>query len=332
MTTDASAQDREAPEDDPISLAIKFNEQQDLDVTLVRDVQRLLRVAPAGWWDEATVRAVIRFQEARGLDGDGNVGPDMLRRLGELSPDREPPFLRDFDGLAPRSAPSLDERLDAAIAAAEQDWNAGTSEADLSPKGLLAAIFRDSGWSILGVDRGPDDKAKDWCGMAVVSWLKRAGLDRDHRATFWATSNVHSCFTYSRRGSAHRTMKQVKVNGAWRLIEAWHAEQGSVRLWYDFDAVRTTDLAQLDVRPGDVALINHLGKTDGAHHITMVRRWDGKVLETIEGNATGLGPAGERRREAVVINQRDLADPAQRKKIFGIGRLSAQDFVDLVCK
>lgn len=315
---------------DLISLAIKFNEQQDFDANLIRDVQAQLGVPTTGAWDEASVQAVVQFQEEHGLDADGSVGPETLARLEALWRDAEPQASGAL--AAPRGSLSLADLLDAAVAAAEQDWHAGTSEADLSSKGLLAAIFRDSGWSKSGVDKKPDGKAKDWCGMAVVAWFKRVGLDLDHCMTFWATSNVHSCFTYSRRGSTHRTMKKVRVNGAWRLIEAWHAEQGSVRHWYDFNAVRTTDLAQLDVRPGDVVLINHNGKTDGAHHIAMVRSWNGTTLETIEGNASGLGPAGQTRHDAVVVNQRDLSVPAQRKKVFGIGRLSAQDFVDLHCK
>ena len=252
------------------------------------------------------------------------MGPETYEQIARGWPEVEQSGLEGAFDLALLLAGAVQE--------AEKDWHAGTSEADVSKNGGLAAIFRDSGWSPHGVDKGPKGLPKDWCGMAVGSWLVRAGMDLDHRKSFFATSNVHSQFTYGARGSSHRTKKEVLVDGTWRLVKGHHEAKGARRRWLDFKAVRETPLADLDIQPGDVVLINHVGGTDGAHHIAMVRSWDGEILETIEGNASGLGPDDQRRKEAVIINRRNLTQLPDRRKIFGIGRLSELDFTDLSCR
>jgi hypothetical protein len=58
----------------------------------------------------------------------------------------------------------------------------------------------------------------------------------------------------------------------------------------------------------------------------MVKAWDGRLLTTIEGNAAGLGPAGDRRKDAVVERKTDLSKASARRLIYGVGRVSAMDF------
>jgi hypothetical protein len=78
-------------------------------------------------------------------------------------------------------------------------------------------------------------------------------------------------------------------------------------------------------KPGDVVLLDWAGHND-ADHITMVKSWDGSKLTTMEGNASGLGPAGEKRREAVVTRTLDLSKSANARLVYGVGRLSPMDF------
>jgi hypothetical protein len=51
------------------------------------------------------------------------------------------------------------------------------------------------------------------------------------------------------------------------------------------------------------------------------------MLHTIEGNASGLDPAGERLRNGVVKVGRNLTGSITRSTIFGFGRPSPLDFV-----
>jgi hypothetical protein len=46
----------------------------------------------------------------------------------------------------------------------------------------------------------------------------------------------------------------------------------------------------------------------------------------MEGNASGLGPAGEKRRESVVTRTLDLSKSANARLVYGVGRLSPMDF------
>lgn len=215
------------------------------------------------------------------------------------------------------------------VVEARRDWEACTTEADVAKTGRLAAIFRDSGWSKSGVDISPKtNKPKDWCGMSVAAWGFRASMLAVHRRSFWATDNVRSFFSYGRAGRVHhRTAREVTLaDGSVVEVAAWHAERKQERTWRETGALQRLPLAEWDLAPGDVALINHDGKTDRAHHIVLVESFDGATLTTLEGNATGLAPNGSRRRQGVVRVVRDLRVDTVRATIFGIGRFSPLDF------
>lgn len=310
-------------------LSLKFNCQQDFPSGFIRDVQNLLSIRTVGYWNDETVTALARWQAARALPGMGSMTAATLAAIEALwaSDPRAVSLLQPLDL---NQITDLDAVLPKAVAEAEADWRAGTSEADTSRDGNLGAIAYDSGWSKYGDILNEQGKAWDWCGMAVVSWLVRSGLAQTLRRSFFATGNVHDFFTYRHPPrNSDRTKEWVRIDNKLQRIQSYHAQLGKPRRWCGYDVVRSTELGALDILPGDVVLINHNGETDGAHHITMVRSWDGRVLETIEGNASGSAPDGSARRDAVVINRRDLESDRARKKIFGIGRLSVADFWDL---
>lgn len=181
--------------------------------------------------------------------------------------------------------------------------------------------------------------AHAWCGMFVAASYFRAGLCKALRPGFYEVSNVRDYFTYTPH---ERTPGWVwhPDAAAWHRLHAYHEERGAPRAWLDHEAIATTDLSALDIRPGDVALIDHQG--DGKpDHITLVEHYDPStgVLVTLEGNGAGvvvksLAPdgsvvEGHADADAAVRNRRDLTDPKQRKKIHGVGRLSPVDFEDL---
>lgn len=299
---------------DDIAYALATNIHLDIDPIDVALLQNALSVEPTGSWDEATVTALARWQGAQWLAPDGIWRDD--------SADLIAPTTR-----GPRAAgpPTLSDFLASALAFARTDWQAEAGEQDTAPTGRLAAIFRDSGWSFR-VDTA--QRPKEWCGLAVAAWLHRAGLPKAHRATFFHTSNIESFFTYAKRGVTHRTRREAVVDGAWTSIEAWHTTHAKLRGWRTHTSLRAGAHDALAFEPGDIVLTNRWGRTDSAHHITMVASWDGKILQTIEGNASGTGPNG-RRKEAVILNDRDLSDATQRNQLWGAGRLSPLDFTDV---
>lgn len=238
-----------------------------------------------------------------------------------------------------RPFPNLEILLGSALAFAEADWELGARE-EIPPRrdSLLAKMFQDSNYSRYGVDYNIITDANgreryritDWCGIAVSAWLSRVGLVRSVRRTLYHTANVRDCLSYSRSPvNSDRTRNKVLVGGRLRWLKDYHEEMGSRRIWQDHDRVQEWALEDLDVKPGYIVLISHSGSRIKADHITMVRSWDGTILETIEGNARGLSFEDKRIGDAVVINRRDLRDPDERVKIFGIGCVSAMDFVDL---
>lgn len=308
-------------------LAICFNNHQDYAAEIVADVQALLEVSVTRSWNEETVVALAAWQRLRKLPVTGTLNAETEQVVSVALVELAPPSLsgsRDVDR-------PLNEILADAVKEAEKDWLAGASEVDVTPKGRLAAIFRDAGWSRVGVERQDNGHIYDWCGMASCSWLVRVGMAHDlRRGTFYSTRNVSDFFTYN--GSpvnSNRTRTRANIDGRDVRLSDLHKEQGSLRSWTSYAAVRSTKLTELDIQPGDIVLINHNGQTDGAHHITMVRSWNAPILETIEGNASGTTAQGGRTHDSVVINRRDLSTSHDRNKIYGIGRVSICDFLEL---
>lgn len=158
--------------------------------------------------------------------------------------------------------------------------------------------------------------------MTVAAWAWRAGMLKMHRNSFWATGGVRSFFSYAQKGTHRRTVGEL--NG--RPIRAAHEAGGSLRRWIETTELRGIPLNQLDIMPGDVGLIAHRGQTDGADHIVLIESFDGRMLTTLEGNASGRLQNGTTVRNGVVRKVRDLSDAGVRKTLFGVGRFSRLDF------
>ena len=225
------------------------------------------------------------------------------------------------------------DNMTKALEAADRDWRNNVGEHD---RASLDRMFVASGFA-RQAPRDWDAKVPDWCGMAVGLWLQDGGMNSAFGRSFLHCLNVEAFFTYGRQKNVNprRLDVEVQLEGKWVPLAVVQSGS-SARRWLDRAIVatrmaavppRTTQLvADLDLfRPGDVVLLDWSGHND-ADHITMVKAWDGKVLTTIEGNASGLGPAGEKRREAVVERKLDLTKPANLRLVYGVGRLSPMDF------
>lgn len=225
----------------------------------------------------------------------------------------------------------MQKNIVAALEAAESDWREDAGEHRREAGGVLDKMFIVSGFSSRGVPRDPEDKVPDWCGMAVVSWLIRAGLNKGFNTSFLHTFNVEAFFTYGlkRNVNPRRLDTEIKVLSGWRDLSELHDELGTARRWLSRHCVtRLVGSRSEDVfAPGDVMLIDWSGRND-ADHITMVRAWDpdNQRLTCFEGNRSGLGPKGERRVESVVCVTYDLSNPRTLAKIYGVGRVSPTDF------
>jgi hypothetical protein len=237
--------------------------------------------------------------------------------------------------MKPFAAPTMQDLGKAIVQAAEHDWRSDAGEHDRSKGGVLDRMFVASTWSRFGVTRDPDAKVPDWCGMAVNWWQMRAGRNPQYAQSFLHCLNVEAFHTYGRQRNVNpkRLRTQVRAEGSdvWMDLADWHRAKGQLRMWTPRAAI--TDLvkrgaAQTLFQPGDTLLIDWHGRND-ADHIALVRAWDGsRWLECIEGNRTGIGGDGTRRRDAVVLCRYDLQNPTVLRTMYGVGRLSLLDFND----
>ena len=96
-------------------------------------------------------------------------------------------------------------------------------------------------------------------------------------------------------------MKWIYAEDAWHDLQAYHTARGSLRTWINAAAIEGG--GALDIRAGDIVLIDHSG-SGSADHIVMVHSFDmtTNTLFTIGGNdggyevdtrATHTAPRGE---------------------------------------
>jgi hypothetical protein len=230
----------------------------------------------------------------------------------------------------------MNPHIEAAIEAAETDWRNNVGEHDRAKDSRLAQMFRVSGFSPFGVPRDPNAVIRDWCGMAVVTWLIDGGLNPRFNTSFLHTSNVEAFFTYGKQKNVNprRLDTEVVLEHVDQVkpIRVWHADWQALRRWTGRTLIRdammpgkgpATDL----FARGDVLLIDWAGSND-ADHIALITGWDAesKILRTIEGNRTGLAGDGEIRKDSVVVCTYDLKDRKVLRTMYGAGRLSPKDF------
>jgi hypothetical protein len=131
------------------------------------------------------------------------------------------------------------------------------------------------------------DESFDWCGFFAANQYMRSSLDRDLRQGFFHVDNVEDYFTYHYASGPHaRVKKWIYAEGAWHELQTYHSARGSVRHWTDARAIHGG--GTLDIRSGDIVLIDHSGSAR-PDHIVMVQSWDAatQTLFTIGGNDGG---------------------------------------------
>ena len=131
--------------------------------------------------------------------------------------------------------------------------------------------------------RHAGDGGAQWCGAFANAQHGRAGMDSELGRAFMATGNVERFFRYIHDG---RNPAWIRIDGAWQRVEEVHQRRGSMRQWWNADAVRSL---QVTPQPGDIVLIDHSGGAR-AEHVAMVHSYDPSShrLTLIDGNGGGF--------------------------------------------
>jgi hypothetical protein len=155
-----------------------------------------------------------------------------------------------------------------------------------------------------------------WCGMFTVDHFRHSGMDKDLAAGFLHVDNVHDFFTYRHNRNPKRVPKWIWAEHQWHDLAGYHEERGSKREWLDGSEVWKG--GDLDIRPGDVVLIDH--NADGkADHIVKVQSYDPSTstLLTIGGNDAGFVIDKNPKHNAKADPKRERAETAADDKALG---------------
>jgi hypothetical protein len=195
----------------------------------------------------------------------------------------------------------------------------------------------------------------DWCGFFAVDHYVQSNMDKELRAGYFHVDNVVDYFTYVYNRFPKRIQKWIHADGDWHVLRDYHEQRGALRTWTD--AATLAGGGELDIRPGDLALVDHSGNT-GPDHIVMVRAYDPatSTVFLIGGNDSGMrvdnkktgpfepkdpdNPTKQERLEAslgqglkggakggVGVGLIDL-DKGSGARLYGLGRPSIVDFED----
>lgn len=131
----------------------------------------------------------------------------------------------------------------------------------------------------------------EWCGAFAAYCWAVAGLRLDIRKRYFPSTYRLDKYGQYKRAFLESVTKPERV------------EEQRKYLAIDGDAAAIDDFAP---RAGDILIVN--GKEYG-QHITIVSKWRSAdlVFDTVEGNATGIGPKGQRF-QGVVRQTRALKD------------------------
>jgi len=181
----------------------------------------------------------------------------------------------------------------------------------------------------------------DWCGFFAMENYLQSDLDADLKRGFFHVTNVEHYFTYRYAFGERkhtRVMKWIYAEDAWHDLRDYHTARGSLRNWTD---AATIDAGgALDIRAGDIVLIDHSG-SGAADHIVMVHSYDPatNLLFTIGGNdggyevdtaATHTAPRGESeaarsKRERLEATTGQPLRPGGRGGHVGVGSFDLDD-------
>lgn len=260
-------------------------------IRIVRDRLRSLRMG------EFALRRAPLQEEMQAADTD--EGRRLLAaRLREF----DDPWLEELQRLAVGAANPWaheDPAARDAVLAALQLRAVASAEADLQ---LDAKTVHER------VRRAAGMEAKhDWCGFFAADQYIQQNMDTELRSGMFHVDNVVDYFTYVYNRFPKRVKKWIHADGDWHVLRDYHEQRGALRTWTD--AATLAAGGELDIRPGDLALVDHDGKS-APDHIVMVRAYDPatSTVFLIGGNDSGMRVDSKREGPA------EPADPAKPTK------------------
>lgn len=203
----------------------------------------------------------------------------------------------------------------------------------------LDAFLQRAAWVAEQLIRMSPDDAKrrvappagqEWCGYTLAHIYNTAGMDKSHAALFPSTQGLLDFGAYyglDIYGAARNRARITKLKATGQDIREAHEARGSLRkvtLWPDLQSG-----APLDIRPGDIVLVDHL-RAGGPDHIQIAVGWDEatRFLTVVDGNGGGF-VSREAMRAAnggaePVLNVHYVEPPAQLKPGQGVSSAERQ--------
>ncbi|MBT9555541.1 MAG: DUF4157 domain-containing protein [Myxococcales bacterium] len=151
------------------------------------------------------------------------------------------------------------------------------------------------------------DVSQPWCGAFVATHYRTSGgFERRFAGRLGGVGGVAAFFDYSGPSGRLEVRVSEPPDATWMPIREEHERRGALRTWRNASEIRAIvdaalardrehpDLSALDLRPGDIVVVNNSGD-GGGDHITMVSSFEpmGGRLVTIEGNSFTAGvPTG----------------------------------------
>lgn len=164
----------------------------------------------------------------------------------------------------------------------------------------------------------------EWCGaFAGHAWAPY--LAPELLQLYFPSTYRLDCFGRYLPGFATKNARSIAAR--------WHrpVDSGYARRYLRLTAKSVVeDVAAFEPRAGDILLVGTRPGLSYGSHVCLVERWDpkDKVFHTVEGNATGRGPRGDRR-QGVVRQVRPLGTARPREQSHAL-RLIRPGLFDLV--
>ncbi len=171
-------------------------------------------------------------------------------------------------------------------------------------KAIIGDIITHAGWNWSLPDgnylgNGPPQ----WCGLFAASCWRKAGIDPQWLATFWAS-----------------TLRMAK----WFRYEDWEGKGAGSRGGRMI--MRGTDTTFPDgtaPRAGDIVIVGD-GTPTAGDHITLLVKYAPSVFTTISGNGGGVGPTGKPREG---ISRQDYFPTRGGYRVLWVARPGVEDLL-----
>lgn len=130
----------------------------------------------------------------------------------------------------------------------------------------------------------------EWCGFTLAHIYKSAGMNRSHAALFPSTQGLLDFGSYYGLDIYGHDRPRARITRLKRTgedIRTVHEARGVLRhviLWTELQAG-----TPVDIRPGDIVLVDHL-RGGGPDHIQIAVGWDeaNRFLTVVDGNGGGF--------------------------------------------